>query len=292
MDYHQKSPGQPATEGSVTGKFAWLEVVWPPLLVVGMAAVLIWAVRSSHDSTPTASPSRTGTVTGKSFRNSLGMEMIHVAAGKFRMGAEDGTRSAFPEEHPAHAVTVRPFYISRHEVTQAQWQALIGSNPSRFRDPLRPVEHVSWLDAMAFIRELNRREGAHYRLPTEAEWEYAARAGVADGRLFSKDELTRVAWFAGNAGSSTHHVGKKAANALGLYDMLGNVWEWVQDCWHENYQGAPSDDREWQQVQCGRRVLRGGAWDSEAPYTQPTVRGSAAPELGDIDVGFRLVRTP
>jgi len=275
----------------VTGKFAWLEVIWPPLLVVGIAAVLIWVARS-HEGAPAASASRAGTGTGQTFRNSLGMVMIRVAAGKYRMGAENGTRSAFPEEHPAHDVTIRPFFISRREVTQAQWQALMGSNPSRFRDPLRPVEHVSWLDAITFIRELNRREGAHYRLPTEAEWEYAAQAGVANGRLLNKAELRRVAWFADNAGSSTHHVGKKAANALGLYDMLGNVWEWVQDCWHNSYQGAPGDDREWQQLQCGQRVLRGGAWDSDAAYTQPTVRGSAAPELGDIDVGFRLVRTP
>jgi formylglycine-generating enzyme required for sulfatase activity len=174
----------------------------------------------------------------KTLRNSIGMEFVLIPAGTFQMGSDDS--EAYNNERPAHTVRItQPFYLGKYEVTQGQWQAVMGSNPSRFTgDPNRPVEQVSWEDVQEFIRRLNAREGgATYHLPTEAEWEYAARAGTTSRWSFGDTarQLGRYGWYEENAGGQTHPVGQLQPNPWGLYDMHGNVWEWVQDWYAEDY---------------------------------------------------------
>ena len=195
-----------------------------------------------------------------------GIQFVWVPAGEFRMGGA----KAIGSERPRTRVRIsRGFYLGKYEVTQAEWQAVMGSNPSHFDEcgPTCPVEEVSWNDVQEFIRKLNAAVGVErYRLPTEAEWEYAARAGTAGERY---GNLDAIAWYNGNSGGRTHPVGRKAPNAWGLYDMLGNVFEWVQD-WYGDYPGgAVTDPRG--PASGSTRVLRGGGWidgagRSRAPF--------------------------
>ncbi len=178
------------------------------------------------------------------FTNTIGMEFVLIPAGSFMMGSPDTDVEASPDERPAHCVMItQPFYLGKYEVTQGEWAAVMGNNPSHFKgDPNRPVENVSWHDVQRFMEKLNEREGgATYRLPTEAEWEYAARAGTK-GTRYHKN-IDEIAWYVENSTRETHAVGQKVPNAWGLYDMLGNVFEWVQD-WYakEYYQRSPACD--------------------------------------------------
>ena len=221
--------------------------------------------------------------------NDLEMTFVLIPAGSFDMGSESGE----DDERPVRAVTIsEPFYLSRFEVTQAQWFAVMESDPSRFTDdPNRPVESVSWEDAQAFIAELNATEpGATYRLPTEAEWEYAARAGSTAAYAFGDDaaQLDAHAWYADNAGDITHPVGEKQPNAWGVHAMHGGVWEWVQD----RYGPYPSEAAA-ESVgppPGNRRVLRGGSWLSPAEDCRAASRSHAHPAFRGAHVGFRLVR--
>ena len=171
---------------------------------------------------------------GMIYTNSIGMEFMLIPAGTFMMGSEKG----YADEKPQHRVTIsRPFYLGKYEVTQAQWEAVMGNNPSRFDGRNNPVEQVSWEDVRVFIARLNAHEGhTRYRLPTEAEWEYAARAGSTSAYSFGDDaaRLGQYAWYGDNSGKTTHPVGQKLPNAWGLHDMHGNVWEWVQG-WYGDY---------------------------------------------------------
>lgn len=267
---------------------SWSLVLIPTVLVILLAATLALVVNRDDTSDVSAPAARPG---DESFVNSVGMTLVAVPAGTFVMG---GGADADPTEQPARQVSVAPFYIGAHEVTQAQWAAVMGENPSKFKDPRRPVEQVSWLDVQAFIQELNRREGTSaYRLPTEAEWEYATRAGSTARYHFGDDpaQLDRYAWFGGAAGAGTRAVGRKNPNAWGLYDVHGNVWEWVQDCWHDNYRGAPLNAGVFPGGDCSLHVVRGGAWDSDADYVRSAVRGSLETGLFDTNVGFRIVRS-
>lgn len=170
-------------------------------------------------------------------------EMVVIPAGSFQMGADKNFEEASDSEGPVHRVEVKSFLMGKYEVTQTEWVAVMGGNPSEFKGRTRPVEHVSWNDAQEFIRRLNAKTGKEYRLPSEAEWEYAARAGSQSAWSFGDDkgQLGNHAWYIDNSGNETHPVGQLQANKFGLFDMHGNVWEWVQDCWHFNYRGAPSD---------------------------------------------------
>jgi formylglycine-generating enzyme len=182
-------------------------------------------------------------------------EMIDLPGGEFKMG---GTENS--DEKPVHSVKLLPFSIGKYQVTQAQWQAVMGRNPSHFRGEMRPVENVSWNDAHEFLKKI----GSGYRLPTEAEWEYAARAGTTTEYSFGDDtsKLGEYAWFTENAEGETHPVGRKKPNLFGLYDIHGNVWEWVEDQYHENYLGAPTDGSAWLTGdKSTNRVLRGGSWN-------------------------------
>ncbi len=232
------------------------------------------------------------TSSGKTLRNALGMEFVRIPAGELRMGSED--KNAYDDEKPVHTVRLtRAFYLGKYEVTQGQWQEVMGSNPSLSTgDANRPVEQVSWDDVQAFLQRLNAREGGTpYRLPTEAEWEYAARAGSTTAYSFGTDaqQLGAYAWHSANAGSTTHPVGQKQPNAWGLHDMHGNVLEWVQD-WYGAYTAAPAVDP--QGPAAGAyRVVRGGSWLGSAGGCRSASRGEAPPGLRDGGLGVRLLRT-
>jgi len=222
-------------------------------------------------------------------------EMVVIPSGSFTMGGEESIEEIDSREAPRHNVTLaKPFAIGKYEVTQAEWEAVMGGNPSEFKAPQNPVETVSWDDAQEFISRLNARTGLTYRLPTEAEWEYAARAGSDTAYSFGGDtgQLGEYAWFDGNSGGKSHPVGLKKPNAFGLYDMHGNVWEWVEDCYHEDYVGAPTDGSAWGAGpgSC-RRVYRGGSWNDDPWHLRSALRLRYTPD-GQVNfLGFRLART-
>lgn len=206
------------------------------------------------------------------------IDMISIKEGTFHFGDKV-------------SVTLSDFKIGKYPVTQAQWREIMGNNPSHFKGDDLPVETVSWYEAVEFIQKLNKLTGENYRLPTEAEWEYAARGGrLSKGYKYAgSDNVDEVAWHEGNSNDKTHPVGSKAPNELGLHDMSGNVWEWCEDDWHINYQGAPTDGRAWVDSPRGDgRVLRGGSWDDYAGSCRVSVRGGNAPAGRNTDVGFRL----
>jgi formylglycine-generating enzyme required for sulfatase activity len=224
----------------------------------------------------------------KTLTNSIGMEFVLIPAGTFKMGSDTGDQ----DERPVHQVTIsKAFYMGKYEVTQGQWQAVMGSNPSASPgDAKRPVDQVSWNEAQTFISKLNAMDGVQlYRLPTEAEWEYAARAGSTTIYSFGNDpkQLGEYAWYRGNSGRHTNPVGQKRPNAWGLYDMLGNVWEWVQD-WDGKYPAGPVTDP--QGPATGTyRMRRGCGWNNEANVCRVANRYSVIGYRDDF-LGFRVVR--
>ncbi|MDP2786794.1 MAG: SUMF1/EgtB/PvdO family nonheme iron enzyme [Pseudomonadota bacterium] len=212
--------------------------------------------------------------------------MLAIPAGSFDMGYAGDS-----DERPIHRVTLPAFELAQTEVTQAQWQAVMGGNPSRFSGcESCPVENVSWDDVQVYLGKLNALTGKYYRLPSEAEWEYACRAG---GRhtYCGSNQLGDVAWVGDNSGSKTHPVGQKQANAFGLHDLSGNVWEWVADCYHDSYSGAPSDGSVWQDGGCSRRVERGGSWLFSAGYAHAADRDRNVLSNRVSFLGFRPART-
>ena len=216
--------------------------------------------------------------------------MVYVSGGTFTMGAtsEQGS-DAWDDEKPTHSVTVSGFYICKYEVTQALWQAVMGSNPSKWKGDNLPVEMVSWNDCQSFIRKLNALTGKNFRLPTEAEWEFAARGGNNSRRYkyAGSNNIGDVAWYTDNSGSKTHVVGTKSPNELGIYDMSGNVWEWCQD-WKGSYSSA-SQTNPTGASSGSYRVLRGGSWDSSAWLLRSSLRYGGAPDYRFGDRGLRLV---
>ena len=231
-------------------------------------------------------------------KSNIEIEMVFVEGGTFQMGSNSGNG----DEEPVHSVTLSSFNIGKFEVTQAQWKAVMGNNPSNFSGCDNcPIEQVSWNDVQDFIRKLNAQTGKNYRLPTEAEWEYAARGGKQSrGYTYSgSNDLSSVAWHnsgtivggviyhSGNSGGVTHTVGGKQANELGIYDMIGNVWEWCSD-WYDKYNsynqtnptGASEGDY---------RVLRGGSWDLNADLCRSSIRNRSSPDGSSSVLGFRLV---
>ena len=223
----------------------------------------------------------------------LSFELILVEGGEFWMGSPDDDPDAFDPEKPRHLVKLSSFYMGEFPVTQDLWEAVMGENPSYFKGPRHPVEKVSWEDAQRFIGMLNKKTKGGYRLPTEAEWEYAARGGKhSEGfRYAGSDKLKEVGWYAENSGSETHKVGLKYSNELGLYDMSGNVWEWCQDRWHGDYKGAPADGSAWE-GEGGSRVVRGGSWSYDPRLCRVAYRYFLDPALRNGIVGFRLGLSP
>ena len=220
------------------------------------------------------------------------LKMIRVEPGSFMMGSENGD-----DDETVHRVTLtQAYYLGETEVTQAQWRAVMGNNPSYFQGDSRPVENVSWDDAVAFCRKLNDQgkapRGWKFTLPTEAQWEYAARGGnKSRGYTYSgSNDVGDVAWYTSNSGDETHAVRQKGANELGLYDMSGNVWEWCLD-WYKSYSsGAVTDPQELQSS--FYRVMRGGCWDNSAQYCRSAARPDSSPDNRDNGVGFRLALVP
>jgi len=228
------------------------------------------------------------------------MEFVEVKAGSFEMGSFDGRDN----EKPVRTVRItRDFWMGKHEVTQREYEQLTGNNPSHFKGDNLPVEMVSLVDAVRFCEELTRREreagrlpqGYVYRLPTEAEWEYAARGGhrARATTYAGSDDINAVAWYTSNSGGKTHPVGTKAANELGLHDMSGNVWEWVHD-WHlDSYDGLSTTDPKGPTSASGSgRVFRGGSWGNPATFCRVAIRFRCWPFDSDYLLGFRVVLGP
>jgi len=220
--------------------------------------------------------------------NSIGMWLAPVSPGEFLMGSPPDEPGRDTDETQHKVRITRPFYLGVYPVTQSQYAAVMGTNPSYFRgegDKDFPVESVSWFDAVAFCRKLSAREGRTYRLPTEAEWEYACRAG-ATGPYAGDGKLGDIGWYLGNAGDTTHPVGLLQPNDWGLYDMQGNVWEWVAD-WYGHY--PPGDGVDPTGPATGTtRVLRGGTIDYDAEYARAAFRNYYTPDEQIYYIGFRV----
>ncbi|WP_313657268.1 formylglycine-generating enzyme family protein, partial [Planktothrix agardhii] len=223
------------------------------------------------------------------------LEMVDIPAGKFNMGSNE-----YDQEKPIHEVIVPAFQIGKYPITQAQYQAVMGTNLSRFSgNPQNPVESVTWFNAQAFCEKLSQLTGKNYRLPTETEWEYACRAGTET--LFSfgddREQLGDYAWFDGNSNNTTHPVGEKQPNPWEIYDMHGNVWEWCADQHHENYVNKPDNIREngslaWRDnniTNASSIIRRGGSWCRDPLVCSSAYRGRSVAEICNHDIGFRVV---
>ena len=238
---------------------------------------------------------KVGAVTGNQFISVKGVsfEMVAVKGGTFTMGgtSEQGG-DCYSDEKPTHSVTLSDYYIGKFEVTQELWQAVMGNNPSYFKGNNLPVEKLSWNDVQEFITKLNQKTGANFRLPTEAEWEYAARGGnKSRGYKYSgSNNIGDVAWYTNNSGSKTHQVGTKAPNELGIYDMSGNVYEWCQDL-YGSYSSS-SQNNPTGLSSGSSRVLRGGSCYNDASCCRVSYRVRLNPDLGNSRQGFRLVLVP
>jgi formylglycine-generating enzyme required for sulfatase activity len=279
-------------KGAVTvgGGFAYLSIVVPS-----------WATLVEAQPDPSvvtdASLRAAITATGLAWRvrdTGTQMEMLLVPPGTFQMGCIMGSNQnvCYSWEQPVHQVTLtNPFYLGRYEVTQAQWLAKMGSNPSVFHgyadSATRPVESVSWNGVQGYL------SATGLRLATEAEWEYACRAGTQTpfyNGSTDDDTVGTLAWFAPNAGSQTHTVGGKAPNGLGLFDMFGNVWEWLND-WYDAYPSS-AQTNPLGPASGTNRVLRGGSWFSDTYYVRSSPRYNELPGYADGNVGFRVARNP
>ena len=214
--------------------------------------------------------------------------MRGVYGGTFTMGATSEMTEPWDDEKPTHQVTLSSYYIGETEVTQALWKAVMGYNPSNFKGDNLPVEQVSWDDCQEFIRKLNAATGRRFRLPTEAEWEFAARGGNQSRRTqySGSNNIDDVAWYGGNCGDSTHPVKTKRPNELGLYDMSGNVDEWCQD-WYGSYTGY-SQTNPTGPNNGSSRVSRGGSWFNDARICRSSCRWDLAPGSRNYCLGFRL----
>ena len=214
--------------------------------------------------------------------------MIRVEGGRFSMGEKDITWA-----EPVHLVNVPDFYIGQFPVTQALWETVMGNNPSHFKGPAHPVENISWEDTRQFLEKLNAITGHSYRLPSEAEWEYAARGGKRSrGFLYAGGhKLKEVGWYWDNSHQETKPVGLKQPNELGLYDMSGNVWEWCADHWQDSYAGAPDDGST--RTEGGEetlRVIRGGSWTDYGGYCRVSSRFRFDTLIRNDVLGFRVAR--
>ena len=244
-------------------------------------------------------------IPGSTFRERLrsgdeGPEMVVIPAGSLRMGCLSNDDDCLSDERPVHPVTIaRPFAISVHEVTFEDYDRF--TYPNKVDDEgwgrgRRPVINVSWDDAKEYVTWLSSETGAEYRLLSEAEWEYAARAGSTTmyswGNAIGTNRANCYSDYCGDSWEHTAPVGSFAPNGFGLYDMHGNVWEWVEDCWNDTYSGAPADGSVWQSGECAGRVFRGGSWISKFPrFLRAAYRFWVTTDFRDYYLGFRVART-
>lgn len=240
---------------------------------------------------PPQSPLAKGGREGNYTDPETGMEFVFVKGGCYQMGDTFGDGES--DEKPVHEVCVDDYYIGKYEVTQGQWKSIRGNNPSYFSScgDNCPVEQVSWNDIQDYIRSLNQRTGNTYRLPTEAEWEYAARSGGKSEKYSGGNDLDSVAWYDSNSAKQTHIVGQKRPNGLGIYDMTGNVWEWCQDWYGGSYYASSPKDNPQGAGSGSYRVLRGGSWSNLAKFARLAIRNKNNPDYRDYRNGFRLART-
>ena len=246
-------------------------------------------VSCGSDDNDEPSPS---TLKDQSFNvDGVSFTMKAVQGGTFTMGSSEDDADAFDQEKPAHSVTVSSFWIGQTEVTQELWEKVMKNNPSYFKGDKLPVEMVSWDDCQDFIKELNTKTGKKFRLPTEAEWEYAARGGnKSKGYKYSGgNEIDKVAWYEDNSSDKTHDVGTKAANELGIYDMTGNVWEWCSDWWSNSYYSSSPASNPQGPSTGSYRVFRGRSWYDNARHSRVTIRGNRKPGDRSYYLGLRLV---
>jgi len=247
--------------------------------------------------------------------NGYSFQMVRVQEGRFRMGDDD---SRYDDEKPARLVEIAQDYeLGQYPVTQGLWEAVMGENPSYFKGANRPVERVSWddimgtgdgkkqdkakagfldrLNALPEIAALNAADGCRFGLPSEAQWEFAARSGCYGEALgyeyAGSNYLPEVGWYDKNSQGQTHPMGRKRPNALGLYDMSGNVWEWCEDVWHDSYKDAPEDGSPWiTEVKEGIRMVRGGSWDLSDGSCRAADRNGDLADFRNVSFGFRLSR--
>ena len=253
--------------------------------------VTLSGVLTTNTTAPTATGSSlSGNRITIPVKDGISIDMVRVEAGTFTMGATPEMKDPYKDDKPTHQVTLtNDYYIGKYEVTQALWQAVMGNNPSNFKGDNLPVENVSWNDCQEFLIKLNSITGKTFRLPTEAEWEYAARGGKKSrGYRFSgSNDLYDVAWFTYTSGGKTHPVGYKQANELDIYDMTGNVWELCQD-WRGSYSSSPQVNPTG--VMSGaRRVERGGSWTNTDEYCRSSFRHGSTPDFRCNNLGLRLV---
>ncbi|MGL4501364.1 MAG: formylglycine-generating enzyme family protein, partial [Planktothrix sp.] len=248
----------------------------------------------------------------ESLGNEIGLDMLLIPSGTFLMGAPEAELESTPSERPQHEVTVKSFYMGRYPITQAQWREVasypkiereLQTNPSRFKEDNCPVEKVLWRDATEFCRRLSAKTGREYRLPSEAEWEYACRAGTTTPFHFGNTITPELANYDGNYiynegpqgeyREMTTEVGSFPANAWGLHDMHGNIWEWCEDDWHKNYQGAPNDGTAWiEENRTAHRVRRGGSWNFHPKDCRSAFRPINYSGLFKFVIGLRVVCEP
>lgn len=233
--------------------------------------------------------------------NNLSLEMVKIPGGNFQMGSPTTEAGRKAHESPQHSVDIAPFYLGKYVVTQEQYQAVMGSNPAELKGSKRPVEQVSWTDAMKFCQKLAQKTGKNYRLPSEAEWEYACRAGTTTPFYFGETITPELVNYHGEFpyGQApqglnrevTSNVGIFPPNAFGLYDMHGNVWEWCSDAWHNDYSGAPTDGSSWEVLTSMVtliRVVRGGSWSYYGADCRSAARLSYPAFSAYGHIGFRV----
>ena len=286
---------------------AWLLLVLSTWLIISCAASNDDKIATPKDNTTTKSGSgstldesnqTTERISGDTYTNSIGITFALIPKGSFMMGSNKSDS----DEQPVHQVTIDyPFYMGVTEVTQGQYTKVMGKGsigePSYFSScgDSCPVEQVSWRDAKAFIKKLNEMEGTgKYRLPSEAEWAYVARAGSTTKYHFGDDStpLGEYAWYWDNSAEKTHPVGQKKPNAWGLYDMYGNVWEWVEDDYKNSYNHTPTDGQPYINPNAVYKSLRGGSWGDDARDLRSTLRFRSYPDKRYFSQGFRLLRMP
>jgi len=263
--------------------------LWFVLTLVVIGIIIAAINQSGQRKTTTNRPANPNA--GDVITNSIGMKLIHIPAGEFMMGSPSDEKDRQNDEGPQHKVKIsKSFYMGVYEVTQKQYKAVMGNNPSNFKGDNLPVENVSWDDTVEFCRKLSQKEGKTYRLPTEAEWEYACRAGTTTRFSFGDSDsgLDGYAWYSNNSGSKTHPVGQKNPNAFGLYDMHGNVWEWCQDWYGRSYySNSPAVDP--QGPDSGKaRMLCGGSWGYNPWFCRSASRDWSSPDYRSSNLGFRV----
>lgn len=261
------------------------------LFILAIIVIMLFSLSSPFAGTDTAAKSHEKS--GEDFSMYTG-EMVFVKGGCYEMGCGSWSDECGSDEKPVHEVCLDDFYIGKYEVTQKQWRELMGNNPSHFKGcgDNCPVEGVTWDEVRKFIKKLNKKTGMKFRLPTEAEWEYACRSGGRKEKFSGGNSADEVAWYRDNAERRPHPVGQKKPNGLGIYDMSGNVLEWVADIYNSKaYRKHSRMNPLYKPSVFGCRVHRGGSWINKKVKVRCTNRSDFSPALSGPEIGFRLVRS-